>query len=197
MAVAPGAGPGTLTQLAPVPDVPSRRRARRDVRRAGLAAPPVRRPLRAPADARPPELKQRQHAADLAFLHQGITFTVYGHEGRHRAHLPLRPAPAHHHGRRMGGHRARPDAAHHGAQPVPAGHLPRRAHPGRRRRAARAGLQLQALPARDARRARAARHLRLGRRHRPGAAARRRVRGARGQPARAERRVATCWPTAR
>ena len=26
----------------------------------------------------PQELRQRQAAADLAFLHQGITFTVYG-----------------------------------------------------------------------------------------------------------------------
>ena len=73
----------------------------------------------------------------------------------------------------MGRARARPDPAHHRAQPVPEGHLPRRAHPGRRRRAARAGLQLQALPPRDAGRARAPRRLRVGGRHRPGAPARR------------------------
>ena len=46
-----------------------------------------------PAD----ELRHRQQAADLSFLHQGITFTVYGDERGHRAHLPLRPAAAHHH----------------------------------------------------------------------------------------------------
>ena len=59
--------------------------------------------------------------------------------------------------------------------------------PGRRRRAARAGLQLQALPPRDAGRARAPRRLRLGGRHRSGAGARRHLRRARGQPAGAER----------
>ena len=74
----------------------------------------------------PQEMRQRQSAADLAFLHQGITFTVYGAERRHRAHLSLRPDPAHHHRRRVGRARARPDAADHRAQPVPEGHLQRR-----------------------------------------------------------------------
>ena len=45
----------------------------------------------------PQEMRNRQTAADLAFLHQGITFTVYGAGRRHRAHLSLRPPPAHHH----------------------------------------------------------------------------------------------------
>ena len=55
--------------------------------------------------------------------------------------------------------------------------------PGRRR------LHLQALPPADDRRQGAARRLRQRHGHRPGPAARRPVRGARGQPAGAERRV--------
>ena len=109
-------------------------------------------------------------------------------ERRDRAHLPLRPHPAHHHRGGVAGRRARPDAAAHGAQPVPPGSLLRRAGPRRRHRASPPRLQLQALPPRDAGRAGAARRLRRRGRHRPRAAARRDVRGARGQPARAERR---------
>ncbi len=119
----------------------------------------------------PQELRQRQSAADLAFLHQGITFTVYGErEGTERI-FPYDLIPAHPDRRRVAGDRARPDAAHHRPQPVPQGPLPRR--PGARRphRSARADLHLQALPPRDAGRGGAARHLRLGRRDRPGAAA--------------------------
>ena len=55
-----------------------------------------------------------------------------------RAHLPARPAAAHRLGRRLGRDRARPDPAHHRAQPVPEGHLPRAQDPARRRRPARA-----------------------------------------------------------
>ena len=107
----------------------------------------------------------------------------------HRADLPVRPAAADHHRARMGHARARPDAAADRDQPVPQGRLPRGPDPLRGHRAARPGLQLPPLPARDARRPRPPRHLRLDRRHRPGPPRRRRVRRARGQPARAERRV--------
>ncbi len=108
-----------------------------------------------PAD----DLRKRQRDADRTFLQQGITFTVYGDQGRHRAHLSVRPAAAHADGRRVEDDRARPDAAPDRAQSVPARHLSRRPHPRRRRRAARAGLQRAALPARDARALSCARHL--------------------------------------
>ena len=44
----------------------------------------------------PEELRKSQQAADLSFLHQGITFTVYGNDGRHRARLSQRSVAAHH-----------------------------------------------------------------------------------------------------
>ena len=82
---------------------------------------------------------------------QGITFTVYGAGRGHRAHLPLRPAAAHHHRAPSGdtierGLTQRITALnlflndiYHEAQIL-----------RRRRRPARAGLQLPALPPRDA-----------------------------------------------
>ena len=78
MAVAPGAGPGTLTQLAPFRTY--HLDAAHDEMFDGRGLP---RPHYAALFERlltldPQELKQRQTAADLAFLHQGITFTVYG-----------------------------------------------------------------------------------------------------------------------
>ncbi len=69
----------------------------------------------------------------------------------HRAHLPLRPAAAADHRAGVGPHRARADAAHHRAQSFSARRLLRRQDPQRPRHPARAGLQLQALPAADAR----------------------------------------------
>ena len=45
-------------------------------------------PSRLSAAASQSELRQRQLEADKAFLTQGITFTVYGDEAGHRAHLP-------------------------------------------------------------------------------------------------------------
>ena len=78
MAVAPGAGPGALTQLAPFRTY--HLDAAHDEMFDGQGLP---RPHYAALFERlltldPQELKQRQTAADLAFLHQGITFTVYG-----------------------------------------------------------------------------------------------------------------------
>jgi len=78
MAVAPGAGPGTLTQLAPF-----RTYLLDGAHDEMFDAQALPRPQYAALFERlltldPLELKQRQTAADLAFLHQGITFTVYG-----------------------------------------------------------------------------------------------------------------------
>ena len=78
MAVAPGAGPGDAHPAGALPDyqLDAAHDEMFDAHRAPRGR--LRRAVRAPADARPQELKQRQTAADLAFLHQGITFTVYG-----------------------------------------------------------------------------------------------------------------------
>ena len=78
MAVAPGAGPGTLTQLAPfrtyqIDDAHDEMFDAQGLPRAQYAAL-----FERLLTLDPQELKQRQTAADLAFLHQGITFTVYG-----------------------------------------------------------------------------------------------------------------------
>ena len=53
------------------------------------------------------ELRQRQTEADKAFLTQGITFTVYGDDQGTERIFPVRPAAAHHHGRRVADARAR------------------------------------------------------------------------------------------
>src|SRR5579884_3748446 len=45
--------------------------------------------LQLPAD----ELRRRKSAADLAFLHQGITFTVYGREEGTERIFPHDPLP--------------------------------------------------------------------------------------------------------
>ena len=117
---------------------------------------------------------------------------------RHRAHLPQRPDAAHHH-RRTNGRQIekRPDAAHHRAESVPARHLSRRPHPHRRHRPARTDLQLQTFPPRDARHQRPARHLRQHLRHRSGPPARRQIRRAGRQSARAQRRLLHAGETAR
>ena len=146
---------GRTRPPAAVPDLRPRRRLRRDVRRARARS-------RAHYAALFERLQVTRPAGDApAAVGRRPRLPAPGHHvhglrpgRRHRAHLPLRPDPAHHHRRRMGRARARPDAADHRAQPVPEGHLHRRARPRRRHRPARAGLQLQALPPRDAGRAR-------------------------------------------
>ena len=55
----------------------------------------------------PDELQLRKQSADLAFLTQGITFTVYGRDEGKRAHFSLRPAAAPGHRAGVGPHRAR------------------------------------------------------------------------------------------
>ena len=69
------------------------------------------------------EIQRRKQEADLSFLNQGITFTVYGRGGRNGADLSVRSAAAHHHRRGVGARGARADAAHYGAEPVSEGHL--------------------------------------------------------------------------
>ena len=181
------ATPSSLAQHPAVRHLHPWRGVRRDVRRAGPAARPLRGALRPAAggrrrrDAPAPVGRRSRLPAPGHHLHR-----LRPQRG-HRAHLPLRPDPAADHRRRMERARTRADPAHHRPQPVPERRLRQREGARRRRHPPRPGLQLQALPPRDAGRRRAPRRLRLGGRHRPGAAARRVVRGARGQPAGAER----------
>ena len=145
--------------------------------------------VRAPADARP--------AGDAAAaVGRRPRLPAPGHhlhglrpERGHRAHLPLRPDPAHHHRRRVGRARARADPAHHRAQPVPEGHLHRRPHPRRRRRPAR---RWSTAASTSAARCRACRCAATSTSRSPAptwcALPDGVVRRARGQPARAERR---------
>ena len=83
------------------------------------------------------ELQRRKHSADLSFLKQGITFTVYGREEGTERIFPYDLLPRIITGAEWDAHRARPDPAHHRAQSVPARHLSRGPDPARRRRAAR------------------------------------------------------------
>jgi len=78
MAVAPGAGPGTLTQLAPFRTYHLDTAHDEMFDGHGLPRPQYAALFERLLTLDPQELKQRQTAADLAFLHQGITFTVYG-----------------------------------------------------------------------------------------------------------------------
>ena len=48
------------------------------------------------------ELNRRQQAVEQSFLHQGITFTVYSDNQRHRADHSHRSSAAHRHGARNG-----------------------------------------------------------------------------------------------
>jgi hypothetical protein len=59
------------------------------------------------------ELHRRKQSADLSFLMQGITFTVYGRDEGTERIFP------HRYRRRMGTYRKGPHAAHHGAEPLP------------------------------------------------------------------------------
>ena len=136
----------------------------------------------------PQEMRNRQTAADLAFLHQGITFTVYGQgEGTERIFpydLIPRIITAAEWAVLEKGLTQRITTLNLFLKDI----YSRRPRAEGRHRPARTGLQLQALPPGDAGRRGAARRLRVGRGHGPGARARRLVRRARGQPARAERR---------
>jgi hypothetical protein len=47
------------------------------------------------------EIRRRKHSADLSFLNQGITFTVYGREEGTEPNFSLRPSAAPYHQRGM------------------------------------------------------------------------------------------------
>ena len=83
-----------------------------------------------------------------------------------RAADPVRRDPARARGERMGHGAARPRAAHQGDQPLHQGHLFQARGAARRHRAGRSRVPEPGVPARDERPARAARHLRVHRRHR-------------------------------
>ncbi len=100
---------------------------------------------------------------------------------RNGTHLPLRSAAPPGDRRGVGPHRARPHPAHHRAESLSPRRLLRCQNPRRPHRPPRAGLQLQALPAADARIAGAAQRLHRGRRLRSAAPLDRRVRGPRRQ----------------
>ena len=108
---------------------------------------------------------------------------------RDRAPDPVRHRAADHSGGRVGDARAGLEAARARAQPVPRRRLSRAEDPEGRRDSRRACARQHAVPARDGGDGRSGRHLRAhrGRRHR--ARRRGRVLRARGQPARAVRRV--------
>ncbi len=175
MAVVPGTGTGSgaLGQTAPFREYTLDHAYDEMFDAAGQARPQYAHLFERLLTVDPTELRQRQSAADLAFLNQGITFTVYGQkEGTERI-FPYDLLP-----RILTS--AEWDVIERGLTQritalnlLPQGHLQRRPHPRRGHRPARADLQLQALPPRDARRAGAPRRLRVGRRHRPRAAARR------------------------
>ena len=57
------------------------------------------------------ELQRRKQAADLSFLNQGITFTVYGREEGTGEDLSIRSDSPHHHRSRVGDGGARAYAA--------------------------------------------------------------------------------------
>ena len=188
MAVAPGAGPGALTQLAPFRTY--HLDAAHDEMFDGHGLP---RPHYAALFERlltldPQELKQRQNAADLAFLHQGITFTVYGQKDGTERIFPYDLIPriltageweVIERGltQRLTALNLFLKDIYHDGRILAEGVVPRRHR-----------LQLQTFPAGNAGRLGAPGHVCLCGRHRPGAAARRRLRGARRQPARAKRR---------
>ena len=86
------------------------------------------------------ELDRRKQIADLSFLHQGITFTVYGRDEGTERIFPNDLLPRILTGEEWSRIERRPYAAHHRAEPVPEGSVSRRPHPERRRGAARAGV---------------------------------------------------------
>ncbi|PRD35461.1 UNVERIFIED_CONTAM: hypothetical protein NCL1_11628 [Trichonephila clavipes] len=90
--------------------------------------------------------------------------------GRRRAPDPLRRHSPHDSRLRVGGAGARPAPARHGAEHVPARHLPRAEHPQGRLDSARGHPRQCRLPGRHAGGHAAQPHLCPDRRHRPGTA---------------------------
>ena len=120
----------------------------------------------------PEELRKSQQAADLSFLHQGITFTVYGNEEGTERIFPNDLLPRIIPDQEWRKIEQRADPADRGAESVPGRHLPRRPHSGGWHRSARTRLQLPPFPPRNARPDRSPRNLRQHLRHRPGPPAR-------------------------
>ena len=145
----------------------------------------------------PEELRSSQQAADLTFLHEGITFTVYGSkEGTERIFpndLMPRIIPAVEWAKIEKGLTQRVTALNLFLRDI--------YHEGRilcdRDRAARTDLQLQTFPARDARAERAARYLREHLRDGPGAAAGRAISRCWKIICACRAAFRTCWRTAR
>ena len=134
------------------------------------------------------ELRKSQQAAELSFLHQGITFTVYGNsEGTERV-FPNDLLPAHHSPRRMAQDRKRTHPAHRRSESVSRRHLSQRKNPGGRNRPQRTGLHLPPLPPRDARSQCPPRNLCQHLRHRSRPPSRWQLRRARRQSSRPQRR---------
>ena len=153
------------------------------------AAPSYRRLHRELLKLTPEELWRSKQQADLSFFNQGITFTVYGRQEGTERIFPHDLLP-----RIISG--ADWDVIERGlTQRVTALNLflqrplSRAPHPRGRHRPGRSDLHLPALPPPDDGRQGAARRLRQRDGHRSGPPARRPVRRARRQPARAERRV--------
>jgi len=131
MAVAPETGAGALNQWAPFRGYVLDGAYDEMFDRAGQARPQYAPLFERLAQVDPAELRQRQSAADLAFLNQGITFTVCGQKDGTERIFPYDLLPRILTADRVGGDRARAHAAHHGAQPVPEGHLRRGPSPPR------------------------------------------------------------------
>ena len=117
----------------------------------------------------PSQFEERRQHADLSFLLQGITFTVYS-DGRGTERLfPFDLIPRIIPQLGMAAHRSRTGAARRGAEFVSAGRLREAAHFRGPPDSALAGLLLQAFHARSDRHRSAARHSHAHLRHRPGA----------------------------
>ena len=67
---------------------------------------------------RPAEIAAMQEYAERSFLHQGITFAVYGEEGAQERIIPIDFLPRLRRRRQLGPGRAGPEAAARGAQPL-------------------------------------------------------------------------------
>ena len=141
------------------------------------------------------ELERLQESAHAAMVNLGITFNVYSDGAGVERVLPFDIIPRVVHGVRVGPHRARAEAAHLRAQPLPRRRLPRREDPQRRRRPARAGHRRAVLPRAVRRPQPAARHLVPHHRHRPGARPRRRTSTSSKTTCAAPPASLTCWRT--
>ncbi len=121
------------------------------------------------------QFEDRRNLADIAFLLQGITFTVYSDGTGTERLFPFDLIPRISAAFGLEPHRKRPVAARGGAQPFFAGRLRATAHSERTQNPAFARLFLPSFSSRDDRRRGAARHLHAHLRHRPGSLIRRRV----------------------